>query len=130
MDIKTLTERHPESVSQLFTAFGYDMEPNERNLSNLVKVHGEKEIPGFSSADGAKTTLKDWLRMVLQGTIAVTQAAQNGTAIPSGKSVNVSPDGVTEGPDYSPRILGINRTLFLTIAALFIVAFALILFKK
>jgi hypothetical protein len=128
--IKQLTEQHPESVAQLLRAYGYDATPTVKNLTNLVKLHGNKPFI-FSNNDG-KEGKKTLTEKILEGVNAAARAVlilKDGK-LPGNRRVVLGPDGIQENPEPTPRLFGINRTLFISLAALTVIAVAIILFKK
>jgi len=124
--IQTLTERHPESVAQLFKAYGYEMPVTSRNLQNFIKVHGNKPLP-FSNASGEEKpkegkTLLEVLTGLADSTVNVLNA------IKQPKKVSVTPE--TYEDPATPRIFGINKTIFAMLAGLAALVLAVMIFRK
>ncbi|TKB96853.1 hypothetical protein [Pedobacter cryophilus] len=125
-NIKTLTEQHPNSVAQLFKAYGFGMEPTARNLNLLLQVYGNQALPvsNYTTVE-VKGTNKPKLFDIINGGIDTLDRTlkvlnpKKAMALGTGK------------PDLeSDRILGINKTLFLTLSGFVVLTFLIVLFKS
>jgi hypothetical protein len=131
--IKKLTEQHPEGVAQLLKAYGYDAEPNAKNLRNLVKVHGNDAFPFSSYTEDQKKPKRSLFETLNSGLDVALKSLQ----IFAPKKYSLSPGGFNpvnnqqmQPVDQTDRILGMSKTLFYVLAALIIISFGIILFKK
>jgi hypothetical protein len=122
--IKSLAERHPESVAQLFGVYGYDMEPTPQNLKLLLSVYGNSYLPISNYAETQKPKKK--LFEIINGGIDVLG---NVLRTVNPKKYNPVFTPQSEIAQNDDRILGINKTLFLTIAGLTVLIVLIILFK-
>ena len=129
--IKTLTERHPESVAQLFAAYGYDMPVTARNIELMLKVNGNKPMP-VSNADGEKSkkTFGDYLNeliipgLQIAGTLFGSKKPQVTTTVAPTPATTPQPE-----PDATPRIAGINRNLFILLFVVVVIIIVLLIKK-
>lgn len=132
MDIKTLTEQHPERVAQLFKAYGYYMPVTLYNTELFFKVNGNKEIPFSSYTDDQK-----------QGGGKIWDILGKGLNVVGKAAAIINPDKYANANQQflqqrngglnrfdNDRILGINKTLFITLSILVVIAFGIILFKR
>ncbi|MBK0383534.1 hypothetical protein I5M32_11255 [Pedobacter sp. SD-b] len=132
MDIETLVAQHPQDVALLFKAFGYNMPVNLRNTTLFFNVNGNKEIPFNNYTDDQKPKGKLW-DILGKGLDIAGKAA----AIINPKKYAALSQNNQNSQNYSlpiqpesDRILGINKTLFVSLCGLLILALLLILFKK
>lgn len=132
--IKIIVQKRPDVVSELLQAYGYKADPTEHNLQNLVKVHGNAPLPYSNATDSItgqpKTTLFDKILNIANGLSSISKnLKQNAVSVPGTVALGANS---TNEPDplATPRIFGINRTIFLTLAGLTVLAVGIILFKK
>lgn len=138
--LNRIVAREPVGVSQLFRLYGYDMQPTAVNLQNLVAVYGSRPLPISNATDTSKPkpTLSQILEMVRNGVQTVgsiISIVKGGTGLPAGAGTGTyggasgrNPDDIPAGS--TPRILGMDKTLFIVIAALAVLVIGLLVFKK
>lgn len=126
--IQQLVERHPESVAQLFSAYGYDMPVTEKHIRLMLKVNGNKPLP-ISNADGeqSKKTFADYLNeliipgLQIAGTLFGSKTPQTTAVAPKAAT--------TPEPKPTPRIAGINRNLFILLFVVVVIIIVLLIKK-
>lgn len=125
--IKTLTERHPESVAQWFKAYGFEGEVNEKDLAALLKKHGNDPLPISDATGNTKQKLLDIAAAILNGASTIIN---NKAGVPINKPVYIDSSGNSEQMLETPRVFGINRTLFLALLALTVIALTIVIIKQ
>ncbi|MFD1632028.1 hypothetical protein [Pseudopedobacter beijingensis] len=132
--IRQIVQQRPDAVAELLEAYGVKAEPNERNLNNLVKVYGNAPLP-YNNVTGndsgqPKPTLFDKILNIANGLNNVSKSLKkSAVSVPGTLAVGTNTSN-TQDPLATPRIFGINRTIFLVLAGLTVLAVGIILFKK
>jgi hypothetical protein len=125
MDIKTLIAQHPQDVALLFKAYGYQMPVTLENTTNFFNVNGHKDLPftGYTSDQKPKGKLWDILG---KGLGVAGQVA----GIINPKKYNNLQLNQNQPTPTDDRILGVNKTLFLSLCGLAALIIVIILFKQ
>lgn len=127
-----IVANEPEAVVQLLRLYGYEAEPTERNLRNLVTVHGHKPLP-ISNATGnpetKKTTFADILDMVAKGVTTIGNVVNIVKGKPMVENAQTQV-GLSNQKPENDRILGIDKSLFYGLVILTLITVAYFLLRK